>query len=184
MLENGFRPDAIIGDMDSILPDSLLLGIDMYKLDDQNFTDCDKLLAWAADRGETAITLIGVEGDRVDHFLSTLSSCLKSVLTVQLAIRDGVGHIVRPGFARLKTVPGRRVSFLPLVPSTNVHVRGVRWPLTEQDLALDGTVSISNEASSSVVEISFDSGALLVTQEVPEVELPLWPGSDVDIIAS
>lgn len=178
VVEHGFLPDAVVGDMDSISPKTLALNPDLIRDNDQNRTDCDKLLAHVQTLGHRAVTLIGVEGDRIDHLFATLHSCVTTPLDVRIAIRDGIGHILPPGTYRLPSRPGQRISLLPLLPSEGVTLEHVRWPVNAQRMAVGEFLSISNEATAAEVHLQFTSGALLVTQEVGIPELPVWPDQD------
>lgn len=169
-LRHGVRPGVIVGDLDSVSPEALASGADIYKFDDENSTDCDKLLAWVWDRGFRSITLIGVEGDRLDHVLSTLSSCAKSPLKIQLVLRDGVGLVLKPGAHRLSGVPGQRISLLPIGVVSLFTADGVRWPLHEAEFSLDRSLSVSNELAATEVDLQFQSGVLLAVIESPNRE--------------
>ena len=164
--------------MDSVSASALGSGIDLYRIDDQNHTDCDKLLELAHSWGHREVTLIGVEGDRLDHLIATLHSCAKTPVHVRLAVRDGLGHVLGPGTYRISTIPGRRISFLPLVEVSALNVTGVRWPLQAVNLSIGNFISISNLAEEPMCDISFESGHLLVLQEIPHDHLPIWPDQD------
>lgn len=175
-LEQGVRPHAIVGDMDSISPSALGCGADVYRVDDQNHTDCDKLFDLLHSWGHEEVTLIGVEGDRLDHLLATLHSCARTPMGVRLAVRDGLGHVLSPGARTLPTLPGRRLSFLPLGEVTGLTASGLQWPLDSATLAFGTLISVSNVSESSACQIEFASGNLLVLQEIPSQYLPIWPG--------
>jgi thiamine pyrophosphokinase len=169
-LRHGVTPHAIIGDLDSVSADALASGADIYKFEDESTTDCDKLLVWVGGQGHRTITLIGVEGDRLDHVLSTLSSCARSPLRIQLVLRDGVGLILKPGEHKLTGVPGQRISILPIGVAGSFSAEGVRWPVHEADFSLDRSLSVSNEFSSPQATLRFVSGALLAVIESPNRE--------------
>lgn len=164
-IRHGLVPDAIVGDVDSVSPEALASGADIYKFDDPNTTDCDKLLAWVEAQGHDEIDLIGVEGDRLDHVLATLGSCAKSRLKIRLVLREGLGHVLRPGSHRLETTTGDRVSLLPIVESTGVTASRLQWPFDQRVMSLTGFVSVSNIALGDEVVVSLESGALLVVIE-------------------
>ena len=135
----GREPDAVVGDLDSItdaeglVPDG-----------DQDTSDADKLLARLAQEGHLSVTLIGVEGDRLDHVLATLYSVARvPELLCTLVLRSGSAQVYAANSFMGQGARGR-VSLIPFSPS-RVTLTGVRWPL--HDAALDplGLVSISNE---------------------------------------
>lgn len=78
ILAAGFKPDAIVGDLDSLSEAARLCGCELHKITDQNYTDCDKLLRYVQDRELLPITLAGIEGDRIDHVLGSLYSVAAS----------------------------------------------------------------------------------------------------------
>lgn len=174
VLEQGLKPHAIVGDMDSISAEALQLDIDQYRIDDQNHSDCDKLLDLVLSWGHRAITLIGVEGDRLDHMLGTLHSCAKTPLDVRIAIRDGIGHVLSAGKHAITATPGRRLSLLPLTRCSGVITSGLRWPLESANLAMGEFVSLSNLVEETTVTVEFSAGSLLMLQEVRLPELPVW----------
>lgn len=175
LLAMGYRPD-VIGDMDSF--DRSLPGAAELRLIDrpeQDATDCDKLLAHCVELGHEAITLVGVEGDRLDHVLSTVFSALRSPLNVALALRSGMAFLVRGGESQVfETKIGRTVSFFPLRATETVFLKGVEWELEDASLAPDGLVSISNRANSSSVSVQIGTGAALLFVQTPFEEMPIW----------
>ena len=138
----GREPDVIVGDLDSI-SDATGLTRD----EDQDTSDVDKLLALLS-RAETEeeITLIGVEGDRLDHVLATLYSCARSPVRVhRIVLRSGMAHVAKEGSSEWWAASGR-VSLIPL-GRCRVTMEGVRWPLRNRVLEPTGLVSLSNEIS-------------------------------------
>ncbi|HRJ26776.1 MAG TPA: thiamine diphosphokinase [Fimbriimonadaceae bacterium] len=170
----GLRP-VVVGDLDSLdRSDPGLADLVVVEDGDPYRTDCDKLLAWVAAQGGVQLDLVGVEGDRLDHTLSTLMSVLRSPLKVRLRTRTADAWIVRPGeHHSVGAHPGATVSLLPLEPSIGVSLRGVEWPLEQVELSPRGWLSISNRATASRVEASVDQGAALfyVERTLPEGSL-------------
>lgn len=176
-LAHGFHPDIIVGDFDSLAhsPDSY--GAEIVKVDDQNLSDCDKLLAHVSALSDQ-IVLSGFEGDRFDHMLASLGSCLKSSLRIRIATRDGWADLLRPGSHVLRLIPGDRFSVLPILPCKGVSLKGARWPLNDVSLELGGQVSLSNIAEQESMSLELISGAVLVIRPLEEGRAPLWPLED------
>lgn len=174
LIEHGFEP-TIVGDMDS-LPESSMRGqLDIRHDSDQSTTDCDKLLAYALSQELNSISLIGIEGDLLDHVLAALYSASRSPMGVRLALRRGLGWLLRPGVhATVTTQPGRRVSLLPITRASGVDIQGVQWPLADDVLEPHGKVSISNVANSDTVSVSIREGSAMLFVEFPEAEMPRW----------
>jgi thiamine pyrophosphokinase len=167
MIRLGFSP-VVVGDFDSFesLPRASHLRLEQS--DDQDTTDCDKLLALVGNDGHGAITLIGTEGDLPDHVVATYSSCVASALNVRIAFRRGIGYVVKDS-KELRTHAGQRVSLLPLLPCEGVHLEGVVWPLEGATLAIGARTSVSNEATGAGVTVRLERGAALLFLETNEV---------------
>lgn len=174
LLAAGFEPDVAVGDFDSISEAARSMGFEMVVEQNETYTDCDKLLLFAHINGWDEISLICVEGDRLDHLLATLHSCIATPQKVRIIFRTGLGTVLKPGNHALDVTPGHTVSILPLLPIPSIDVAGVQWPLQRERLILGETVSISNVATSDVVQISFGDGAALFTQQMPADATPQW----------
>ncbi|HEY0866381.1 MAG TPA: thiamine diphosphokinase [Fimbriimonas sp.] len=174
----GLVPDATIGDLDSILPESREIQRETVHDPDQDTSDCDKLLALAQRRGHRGITLASVEGDLLDHMIGTLSSAVASPLEVRFALRRGVGWILKGAAARtVGCRSGSRVSLLPLGTAT-ISMAGVEWPLVDRELSLGGKTSLSNRATQDRIVVRQRQGASLLYVEFPEDDPPLWPDAE------
>lgn len=171
----GRLPDYAIGDFDSA---SGTGGMDPTRVtvdESLEHTDCDKLLALAVSLGFSALTLASIEGDQIDHMLATLHSASKSSLEVRMALRKGVGWILKAGDqVRVETEPGRRVSLVPLEEVRGAVLKGVEWRLHGEDLHPSGRTGVSNRATDFRVEASIQSGAALLFVGFLDEEMPVW----------
>lgn len=175
VLAAGAVPDVLIGDLDSVSEHAKSRARQVVHDQDSYTTDCDKLLRHLSEAGHRDAVLAGVEGDRLDHTLATLSSLVQSGLDLKLILQQGTGFLVREGTAiEALTVPGSVVSLLPLRPSEGVSLSGVQWPLDRERLAVGERISISNVATGSLVLAEVREGAALLIVDVPEEHLPIW----------
>lgn len=173
-LAAGVTPTATVGDLDSLV--ASVEAARAVRDSDQDSSDCDKLLALAQRMGHTHITLIGAEGDRLDHVLGALSSAVRSTLFVRLALRRGLGWVLRgPIDFSIEAGADELVSLMPLEACENVTLTGVRWPLSEARLSAGGLVSLSNRALGGPLTVEIGQGAALLTALSPERETPAWP---------
>lgn len=171
----GARCDLVVGDLDSIGPEGLALATETVRFDDQDTTDCDKLLVEAWRRGVRSLTVFGLEGDRMDHLLASVSSLIRSPMRSRLVLRQALAWLIRPGQSVSLPLPsGRVVSALPLLSCEGVKLSGVCWPLDDADLSLGGSISVSNESLGGSVACEVQSGALLFFAESAEGEAPWW----------
>lgn len=170
LLAAGITPDRTIGDLDSLRAQGLP---NVERDPDTESSDCDKLLRLAHEMGFEDITLAGIEGDRLDHVLGTLASAIKSSLRVRLALRTGLGWVVKGDF-EIPTEPGQLVSLMPLVECQPASILGVEWPLVDVNLTPFGQISLSNRAAGDRVQVRLGSGAAALFSLHPRWELPSW----------
>jgi len=163
----GYRPDYIVGDLDSAgeeakrgLPADRLVLVDA----DDTGTDLQKVLRQAEQLGVTEAVLVGVTGRRTDHTLWNLS-LLKS-------FRDRIGlrivddycdlHLIGKGI-RFRAQIGQKISLCPLDGEVRgIRTAGLKFPLTDEALVPGGRDGISNEVVDNPVEIAVGEGELLL----------------------
>ncbi|MFW5697195.1 MAG: thiamine diphosphokinase [Fimbriimonadaceae bacterium] len=165
VLKAGYRP-ILVGDLDSFQSRDRMAELRVIEDLDQNRNDCDKMLAVAKQDGVRRIYLVGVEGDLVDHQWATYSAAIKSGLEVYFVYRRGLARLMRPGErAEMPSKPEQRCALLPLTACRTVTFHGVRWPLDNAELRLDGLISSSNLSEAHIVNASLEEGhALLFTE--------------------
>lgn len=164
LLAEGLVPHVTIGDLDSLASElceqlPLVIGSE-----DQDTTDAQKLLAQLKGDGFDAVLLCRLEGDRMDHVMASLSAAVACDLSVGIALRDGLGLVVRGGSEgkRFRAWAGQRVSLMPLTDCLGVTITGVRWPLANASLSVGGAISVSNEATGNEVGVCIGSGTALL----------------------
>lgn len=166
------RPAALVGDLDSVSPAGLAWAEAHSTIHrhppDKEHTDTELALATAVDLDPARLTLISGGGDRLDHTLAAIGALghpsLTSIPTIdgwwgeqRLAVVHG------PGRASLQLPVGTIVSLMALHGRCNgVGISGVRWPLTDAELAPSIGLGVSNEATEAAVEVSVASGILTV----------------------
>lgn len=175
LLNAGVTPDLVIGDLDSASPEALRAARQVIRVDSQDDTDCDKLLACLVREGTAAVTLANLEGDLLDHVLGSLGSCLRAPLRVTLVLRRGLAYVLHPGAFEIPVAPGARVSLLPLIPCDGVSLSGVAWPLPLGPLHLDGRTSVSNRAVDTTLKGTLVRGGALLFVGHDEDAPPVWP---------
>ncbi len=173
LIRLGFKP-VVVGDLDSF-DFSLESGAERIVRDsDPNRTDCSKILSLVEQEGHKSMTLAGLEGDLLDHVLSSLSVVARSRLAVRLVLRSGLAWVLRSGDSvTVRKGFGRRVSLLPLERSTGVNLSGVLWEVTESVMEPAGFHSVSNEGTGDV-HASVSSGAVLLFVSRAVSEGPEW----------
>ena len=137
-------PHVIIGDMDSILPDTRqyfeknLTPIITHP-SRKNQTDTELCIEFAVKKGATGITLLGVTGHRLDHTLANIFLLRKLCdLGVESRIIDANNEIyLVTDHLKLKGKKGDLLSVLPIsaasFPLSFVAVRTASAALTARD---------------------------------------------------
>ena len=176
LLASGFTPNYVVGDFDSISPEGLRCGAELYQDEDQTYTDADKLLKFAHSSKLFPLTLIGIEGDRLDHVFGSVHSVVLSSIRadVTMALRRGLSWVLGPGTHFADVPEGRCVSIIPLIHCRGVSTQGLRWPLEEATLEAGLLTSISNFTTQSGINVSIESGLALLVAEFYAEEFPRW----------
>lgn len=162
----GLRPAAVIGDLDSISPETRAwLGEEsLIERPNQDRTDLDKALEYAFENlGVEHVTVIAALGGRVDHELGNLGLLARLAMGERLVF-EGANHRVLAiaGEATFAAHPGETWSFWTFDPFVRVTVVGVRWPFENAAIDVGGRPSISNEAVDDLVRVHATGGAVVV----------------------
>jgi thiamine pyrophosphokinase len=165
----GIRPDAVIGDLDS-LPDrekEALEGRGVYLIRyprAKDETDLELALLYAAERGAQRITVLGVRGGRLDHELGNLLLLAHPALcSIDVRLRDGVQEAML--VAGERTLNGQEGDLLSLLSiGGDVHgvtTQGLEYALHDETLRLGPARGVSNVFINSTVVVRVRSGLLL-----------------------
>jgi len=141
------RPEAVIGDMDSISDAARRAFADrLHRIEEQDTTDFDKALRSVA---APLVLAVGVTGGRFDHELAVMA--VLAAHPDRPCIVLGAETIVCLCPARITLDPGAGapVSLFPLAPC-RVASSGLRWPTEGLDFAPDGRIGTSNAATGPV----------------------------------
>jgi thiamine pyrophosphokinase len=164
----GLRPEAVIGDLDSIGDSTRAwLGEDRLVLrPDQDRTDLDKALEYAFDDlGVCDLTVLAALGGRTDHDLGNLGLLARLAMGERLVFESADQTVLAiAGDATLEARPGETWSFWTFDPAVHVTVDGVRWPVKEAEISAGTTPSISNDATSDAIRIETTGGAVIVVR--------------------
>jgi thiamine pyrophosphokinase len=159
----GLRPDAVVGDMDSV-PKPLPRGWrgTTFLCDfDEDSSDFEKALAFVARVGCVRLYVAGILGGRLDHALVNLALAQAWGSRRSLVIVDrGLATLLGPGRYALAVKRGGLLSLLAATSRANLSVSGVRYPLRRAVLAPGGR-GLSNVARGPVA-LTVHSGRVWV----------------------
>jgi thiamine pyrophosphokinase len=160
------RPDAVIGDFDSLVGRVIDGGGARFLHDpDQTTTDAEKALLHAIDDGCSDAVLLGAAGMRLDHTLYNCSLVEAYAGRIRVCIADEHATAVRigPGAPVVWNLPlGAVFSLLPLAGPARVAVMaGVEWELDDPVLGNGATLSISNRIVAPPLHLGLATGSAL-----------------------
>lgn len=147
LLALGHRPEAVIGDMDSLSPAARkVLGDRLIPVEEQETTDFDKALRHI----EAPVTLaLGFSGGRFDHELAALSTLLRRPDRRCIVIGPESITFLCPSEIALDLPVGMVLSLFPMGP-VRVASRGLFWPTDHIDFAPEGRIGTSNRVAGRV----------------------------------
>lgn len=192
----GLELGVVVGDMDSlpreVAAEMADAGVEFHRVSRaKDETDLELALMHAAEKGIDGVVVLGALGDRLDMSVANvllLAHASLLGLPIELWHAAQTAWLVRPpggslrpplsGGARGALVPGDRLSLLPLAgDAVMVESRGLRYPLTGEDLLSGPARGISNVVSHAEAHVALRSGVLLAVHEpAADADEPEPPG--------
>lgn len=175
-LELGVRPDLVVGDLDSIRPEtlerSIALGIEVEQASAaKDESDTELCFGAALARGATTIRLVGaLGGQRVEHSVANmlllahpmLDGCDTAIVAPPSVIRR-VGSAAGGGSVVVRGSPGDHLSLFPADTIVEgVRTEALRYPLRDEALLPGPARGLSNELLTSEARVHVARGRLLV----------------------
>ncbi len=158
-ISEGFAPEAVIGDFDSISADTrnALPAARFIEVTDQDTTDFEKCLTRI---DAPFILAAGFSQGRLDHTLAVLSVVARRIGPPVILLSSEDIVFAAPETLAMDVVEGTRMSLFPLRPVQGTS-SGLQWPI--DDIVLDpaGMIGTSNTTTGSV-RLAFDRAGCLV----------------------
>ena len=144
-IRRGFRPDAIIGDGDS-LPSSWKrkYGSILYQISEQDTNDLSKAMRFLLLRGYRRVVILGATGKREDHTIGNIS-LLADYMHQQFDVRMVTNHGVFIPVQDTQTVEsrvGQKVSIFN-IDAHEMSSEGLKYPLYDLTKLWQGTLNES-----------------------------------------
>ncbi|MCX6138611.1 MAG: thiamine diphosphokinase [Ignavibacteriales bacterium] len=161
----GIRPDVIIGDCDSVLPQTRtkFARVPLVQIDEQESTDLEKALDYLLKKKFRWATVLGATGKRTDHAFANLSILAKYQKRLNIRFIDDDGEIFPlPRRSTLIVARDTTISLLPLGRCGGITTRGLKYPLRNETLEPGVREGVSNEAIEETVQINYRTGHLLI----------------------
>lgn len=158
-LRLGHRPEAVIGDLDSLGPAARReLAGRLHHVAEQESTDFTKALR----RIRAPFVLgVGFSGARLDHELAVLNALARHPEHRAVIIGSRDITLLAPAELQLQLPVGTRLSLFPLGPVRGSS-SGLRWPIAGLDFAPAARIGASNIVSTPQVSLRFDTPRMLL----------------------
>jgi len=166
LLQHGFTPHYIVGDMDSISPQlQERFAAILHHFPDQETNDLTKAVNFCIAHGCGAIDIIGATGGREDHSIGNISLLVDYAEKINVKMISDTGiFIPLLSSATLNSFQGQKVSIFCLTPETRIVSQGLKYTLNNVvfDSWWKGTL---NEATGQHITLQFNTGKVIVYQK-------------------
>ncbi len=172
LINAGFIPGAIIGDMDSLSDDLADRFRDrLFHDGNQDTNDLTKTVSWCKERGYTDLVIVGATGKREDHTIGNISLLVEYVKEVNVIMVTDTG-ILLPFLksSEVSSFPGQQVSIFAIDPDTEITSHGLRYPLVGTKIR-NWWFATLNEALGNSFSLEFSNGRVIVYLKFPDVKL-------------
>jgi thiamine pyrophosphokinase len=159
----GLKPDAIVGDMDSLNIDLADRFADrIYQDKNQETNDLTKAVKWCSGMGYKDIVIVGATGKREDHTLGNISLLAEYINDLNVIMVTDTG-ILRPLLksSSISSFPGQQISIFSIDPETKVTSHGLRYPLNRTKIT-NWWFATLNEALGDSFSLEFNPGRVIV----------------------
>ena len=164
LINNGYTPSAIIGDIDSISRQNKKTYNNKLIIEkDQHQNDLRKAINYAIKQNINNISIIGSSGKREDHTIGNIFSLFEYIKT-NIKIYTDTGFftcIHKP--SKIKSFKGQQVSIFSQNYDTIITSNNLKYNFNKRNISniFEGTL---NESISDEFELKFSNGALLIFQ--------------------
>lgn len=159
-LENlGFSPQIIIGDLDSVTPQTRAKNQVLHR-PEQSTNDYQKSLAYLKTNNLLPAIVLGINGGHLDHVLNNISLFLEtdSVLYAPPIL----GYVLKAQSQYSYQLPHDTKLSLLGMPSARVSSTGLKWELKQSKLSFPGSNSCFNRTQQESITIEIEEGAALL----------------------
>ena len=164
--EMGITPDLVIGDFDSVksaIPDE----IKTIKLPaEKDDTDTMACVKYAINHDFKEIIIIGGIGGRFDHTIANLQCLYYGIINgtnIELRDEKNIVSMHFPSTIQVKKNKDFKLSIFAFSEiCEGITLDGLKYPLSNYTLKQSFPLGISNEFTSELASISFETGVLLL----------------------
>jgi thiamine pyrophosphokinase len=169
LLNAGYIPDAIIGDMDSLSEELANRFTDRIIRDEcQDTNDLTKAVMWCHEKSYNNIVIIGATGKREDHTIGNISLLAEyaKLINVRMVTDTGI-FLPLLNSSDIESFPGQQISLFSLDPDIEITSKGLKYPLNNLKVN-NWWVATLNEAVDESFSLKFTDGRLIVYMSFPD----------------
>jgi thiamine pyrophosphokinase len=159
----GYKPDIIIGDLDSLADDIRERYANIiHHIPDQDTNDLTKAVMWATKNGHNNITVLGATGLREDHSIGNFFLLTLYAEWCNIKMVTDYGTIYNLSDTKtFDTKPKQQVSIFTTQPDTRITTEGLKYPLTNQTIPMpwQGTL---NQAQGDRITVTASKPGVLI----------------------
>ncbi|HET9497763.1 MAG TPA: thiamine diphosphokinase [Candidatus Limnocylindria bacterium] len=170
----GVPPHHVVGDLDSVNPDTVRrladtgVPVEQHPID-KDASDLELSLAAAAAAGADEVVVLGGLGGDLDHLAANLlllgSELAAGRATSLVHDRTTARMLIGPAHLELGAPAGSRVSLLAVGgPADGVTTRGLRWSLDDAQLIPGSSRGLANVVLDAPAAITITAGQILVVE--------------------
>lgn len=163
LVNAGYIPDAIVGDMDSLSDDLAEQFIDrLFRDRNLETNDLTKTVTWCRKKGYKDLVIVGATGKREDHTIGNISLLAEYIKDVNVIMVTDTGMFL-PFLesSSISSFPGQQVSIFSIDPETEITSKGLRYPLIRTRIR-NWWVATLNESLGDSFSLEFNDGRLIV----------------------
>ena len=165
----GIRPDAIIGDLDSVSPRTrrTLQDTPFIHIKRQDNTDLEKALDWLTKQKFSEVIIAGATGGRLDFTLGNVLAVRPYLKKLKIKfVGENWSLFPLTKSYNFSAKKGARCSFIPLMTCKSVTLKGFKYCVKKKNWNTSHIGrTLSNEISADKSSISFEKGLLLMYLE-------------------
>ena len=174
----GVRPDALVGDLDSVAP-ALVRSMEADGVAIERHppakdqSDMELAITYASRHGADEIVVIGAfGGPRIDHEVANVLLLVGGAETYRLVLARGEARVTAARGATERTLEGSPGSLVSLFAAggdaQGVTTTGLEYPLRDETLTTGSSRGLSNVVVERPATVSLRHGTLLIVEQPAE----------------
>ena len=163
LVDAGFTPDAIVGDLDSLDEELAFRFADrIFMSEEQETNDLTKAVIWCRERGFNDLVITGATGKREDHTIGNISLLAEYIADVQVIMVTDTGYFIPLKESTLiSSFRGQQVSVFQIDCDTEINSYRLKYPLRNTRITNWWQATL-NESLEDNFRIEFNTGRVIV----------------------